>query len=78
MPRRKNGTRVLGPYPYRDKFRLFLCDEAGAKSARIFDTEREAKAVKASLERELEKLFSLTLAEALAAYEEFGGEKAAA
>lgn len=69
MPRRKNGTRVLGPYPYRGKFRIFLYEEGGAKTARLCETEREALKLKRTIEAELEELQEHTVADALDAYE---------
>jgi leucyl-tRNA synthetase len=71
MPRRQSGIRVLGPYPYRGKYRIFLCDPGGAKTAQIFATEKEANKVKAAIEGAFEKSSSRTTAEALTAYEEY-------
>lgn len=71
MPRRRNPTRVLGPYPYRDKFRIIVCEEGGERAARLFATEKEAARVKAALEEELAARAGLTIAEAIDAYESY-------
>lgn len=70
MPRRKNGTRVLGPYPYRGKFRIFLCEEGGAKTARLCETEKEALKLKRTIEAELKERQEHTIADSLEAYGE--------
>lgn len=71
MPRRQSGTRVLGPYPYRGKYRIFLCDQGGAKVAQLYDTEKQANKAKALVEEEFAQVSSLTMAEELTAYEEY-------
>jgi integrase len=71
MPRRRQNTRVLGPYPYRGKFRIFLCDEGGAKTAEFFSTEKEANRVKAALQAKLSQELERTIEEALDAYQEY-------
>lgn len=68
MPRQRNGNRVLGPYPYRGKFRIFLCETGGEKVGRIYATEKEALRVKAALEAELSAPQEKTVEEALDAY----------
>lgn len=69
MPRRREKTRVLGPYPYRDKFRIIVCEEGGAKTAQLFETEDAANRVKAALEKQLQAETDRTIEEAIDAYE---------
>lgn len=69
MPRRREGTRVLGPYPYRGRWRIFLCS-GGTKVARLLATEKEANAVKGALEKEIarETISVITLGQAIEGY----------
>ena len=71
MPRRRSGNRVLGPYPYRGKFRVIVCEEGGEKVARLFATEKEANLFREDVEVELKAQSGRTVAEALAAYQEY-------
>lgn len=71
MPRRRSGNRVLGPYPYRDKFRVIVCEEGGEKVARLFATEKEAYLFKDAVQLELTAQIGRTVAEALSSYEEY-------
>lgn len=70
MPRRRQGSRVLGPYPWRGKYRIFLCDEGGAKTQAVYATEKAAREVIAALETDLKKNIGRTIADALTLYEE--------
>ena len=53
MPRRRNPSRVLGPYPKRSKWRLVFCDEGGAESYVTYETKEEAEQVEKALQRQL-------------------------
>lgn len=70
MPRRRHGSRVLGPYSWRGKYRIFLCDEGGAKTQAVYETEAAAREVIAALEADLKKRMGRTVADALKAYED--------
>ena len=67
MPRRRQGNRVLGPYPYRGKFRIIVCDEGGARVARLLETEEEAELTKAEIEGQLKAQVGRTIDEAIRA-----------
>ena len=69
MPRRRQGNRVLGPYPYRGKFRIIVCDEGGARVARLLETEEEAELTKAAIEGQLKAQVGRTIDEAINDYE---------
>lgn len=69
MPRRRNPTRVLGPYPYRDKFRIIVCEGGGEKAVKLYSTEKEALQVKAAIEEELTANSGRTIEEAIETYE---------
>lgn len=71
MPRRREGTRVLGPYSWRGKYRIFLCDEGGAKTQAVYATEKEARDVIAALEEDVKKNTGRTIADALTHYEDY-------
>lgn len=71
MPRRREKTRVLGPYPFRDKFRIIICDEGGQKTSKLYASEAEAASVKAAIEDELKAQTDRTIEEAIEAYEVF-------
>ena len=71
MPRRRNPSRVLGPYPKRSKWRLVFCDEGGAESFVTYQTKEEAEQVKRALERQLKREAIPTIAQALAEYETY-------
>lgn len=71
MPRRRQGNRVLGPYPYRGKYRIIVCDEGGAKVARLLETEREAELVKSAIEDQLKAQVGRSIDEAIQAYEDY-------
>ena len=71
MPRRRNPSRVLGPYPKRSKWRLVFCDEGGAESYVTYETKEEAEQVKKALQRQLKREAIPTLAFALEEYETY-------
>ncbi len=71
MPRRRQKNRVLGPYPYRGKFRIIICDQGGEKTARLLGTEKEALRLKYAIEQKLSVQAERTIEEALTAYQEY-------
>ena len=49
----KRRVRVNGPYKHRNRFRVFVVRPDGGRDARSFDTEAEAQALVASLQKKL-------------------------
>lgn len=69
MARRREGSRVLGPYRQRDRWRIIVVGEAGTRTVKEYATEGEAKQVIRSLNRRLERESSETIGQARDKYE---------
>lgn len=69
MARRREGDRVLGPYQERDKWRIVIAEEGGARVSSFFATEGEARAAKRIAKRDLERITGITIKEAMEKYE---------
>ncbi len=69
MARRKGGKRVLGPYPYRGRWRLFTVDAEGERDPQYFETEKEALSVKKALLLQIGEAHEKTVGEAIDGYE---------
>ncbi len=69
MPRRRNtARRVRGPYKHRNRWRVVLVTPGSTPDVRSFESEAEALEVKRELEREIGA--GLTVADAIAIWEE--------
>src|SRR5438105_1012479 len=53
MARRREGPRVLGPYPEERGFRVVVVREDGERDSRFFGTKAEATEVARSLTEEM-------------------------
>jgi integrase len=53
MPQKRKGERVLGPYPYRGRFRVFEVSADGGRTPLYFETERQALIYKQAFEEQL-------------------------
>jgi integrase len=60
---------VLGPYRHRNRWRVVLVDERGARTDRLYETEAEARAVVADAEAHLEGERSATVEDVVDRYE---------
>jgi integrase len=70
MAQRTKGGRALGPYRVRGpRWRIIVVDESGIRTARDFETEKEAVEVVRSVNRALRKADERTIAEAKEKYE---------
>src|SRR5262245_17626482 len=69
--RRKNQTRVLGPYRHPKGWRVVVITEEGGRSDRLCATEDEAHQLIRDVEKSLELEGPITVNQALARYEEW-------
>jgi integrase len=71
MAQRKRGERALGPYNVRGRWRVVVVSPAGARAAREYETEAEARQVVRSVNREVSGGHGRTVAEACEEYEAY-------
>jgi len=73
MARERNGERVLGPYyeSERNRWRIVVVEDGGARNSRFYPTEEEARTVIDGVKRELKELDDTTVTKAIDDYETY-------